>query len=156
MAGAAYIGRSPGSETAVGPCHVAPPSEDHATRAASLFKPALASAQASTMRFVASVPVGAPFAMSTLGTDARSVRAPVYPSITHRPESGSTKKHGSVFVNSVLAFDQCLPPSADLNMICEPRVGSPLIDGFWNFSANRYATPWLSVRIVHPDDPNPP
>src|SRR6266576_1125686 len=100
LAAAASSGRSTGSETAVGPCHVAPPSEDHATRAASLFKPALAPAQASTMRFVASEPVGAPFAMSTLGTDARSVRAPVYPSITHRPESGSTKKHGSVFVKS--------------------------------------------------------
>src|SRR6476659_8743752 len=156
MAGAAYIGRSPGSETAVGPCHVAPPLEDHATRAASWLRPPLASAHASMMRFVASVPLGAPFAMSTLGTAARSVRAPVNPSITHLPDSGSTKEHGSVIVNSVLGFDQCMPPSVDRNMICEPCVGSPLSEGFWNFSANRYATPWLSVRIVHPDDPNPP
>jgi len=76
--------------------------------------------------------------------------------MTHRPESGSTKKHGSVIVKSVLAFDQWKPPSVDVNMICEPCVGSPLSNGFWNFSANRYATPLLSVRIVHPDDPNPP
>jgi hypothetical protein len=41
--------------------------------------------QASMSVLVAPTPVGAPFAMSTLGAADRSVRAPAYPSITHRP-----------------------------------------------------------------------
>src|SRR5207247_4751766 len=96
------------------------------------------------------------YARSSRGSHDRPVRPPVYPTITHRPDNGSTNEHGSVFVNNVLAFHQCMPPSVDRNMICEPCVGSPLIDEFSNLSANRYATPLLSVRIVHPDDPNPP
>src|SRR5919206_435254 len=42
-----------------------------------------------TMRSVASAPVGAPLAMSTLGAGARSLRAPAMPSITGRPCTGS-------------------------------------------------------------------
>src|SRR5436190_13966083 len=106
--------------------------------------------------FVASAPVGAPFAISTLGAAARSVRAPVYPSMTQRPESGSTKKQGSVVWNSVFALVQWAPPSNDLNITCDPWVGRPVRLGFSNISANRYTTPWLSVRIVQPDEPNPP
>src|SRR6476469_153369 len=76
--------------------------------------------------------------------------------MTHRHESGSTKEHGSVIVNSVFAFDQWTPPSVDLNMTCLPCVGRPLRDGFSNCSANTYTFPSLSDRTVHPDDPNPP
>src|SRR6266851_4174222 len=42
-----------------------------------------------TIRFVASDPVGAPLAMSTLGAGARSLRAPAMPSIVGRPRTGS-------------------------------------------------------------------
>ena len=41
------------------------------------------------MRLVASAPVGAPLAMSTLGPGARSLRAPAMPSIVGRPRTGS-------------------------------------------------------------------
>src|SRR2546421_5900074 len=42
-----------------------------------------------TIRFVASAPVGAPLAISTLGAGARSLRAPAIPSIVGRPSTGS-------------------------------------------------------------------
>src|SRR5438094_199691 len=87
---------------------------------------------------------------------ARSTRWPQPPDLRRRPERGSWKKQGSVLVNSLAAFDQWKPPSVEVNMVCERWVGSPLNSGFSNCSANRYATPRLSVRIVHPDDPNPP
>src|SRR5919198_3524862 len=148
------MGRSPGNDTGVGPCQDLAPSADQATRVCSWLRPALASAQASTIMLVASAPVGAPLAMSTLGAAARSVRAPVNPSITHRPDSGSMKKQGSVIRNSVRGLVQWTPPSNDCSSTWAPWVGSPVSAGFWNISANTYTTPWLSVRTVHPDSPN--
>src|SRR5207247_8642141 len=64
-----------------------------------------------TIRFVASAPVGAPLAMSTLGAGARSLRAPATPSITGRPRTGS-KVPGCVTGPATgTARDQLEPPS---------------------------------------------
>jgi hypothetical protein len=46
------------------------------------------------MRLLASLPLGAPLAMSTLGAGARSLRAPATPSITGRPCTGSRTPGG--------------------------------------------------------------
>ena len=75
------------------------------------------------MKFVASSPVGAPLAMSTLGAAARSFRAPATPSSTHRPMTGSTTKHGSVTLRSACGRVQLRPPSVDFTMKCVPIVG---------------------------------
>src|SRR5918912_2655180 len=92
IAGAEYIGRSPGSDAVTGPCHVAPPSSDHVSCVVFALTSLSESDHASTISFVAPAPVGAPFAISMLGAAERSVRAPANPSITQRPYTGSTKK----------------------------------------------------------------
>src|SRR4051794_11385005 len=76
MAGAEYIERSPGSDTASGAAQAVPPLLDADTRVFSLLNPKRPSLQASMIRLVASAPVGAPLAMSTLGAADRSMRAP--------------------------------------------------------------------------------
>src|SRR5918911_5115699 len=124
IAGAEYIGRSPARETVVGPLQVLPRSSDQASFVLLSLTLEPLSDHASTISFVASRPVGAPFAMSTLGAAERSIRAPAYPSITQRPSIGSTKKHGSTIETTSCSFVQCLPPSNDLNIACD-GVGPP-------------------------------
>src|SRR6476660_5914257 len=69
-----------------------------------------------TIRFVASAPVGAPFAMSTLGAGARSLRAPATPSITGRPSTGSIVPGCITGPATGEPFDQLLPPSGDVDI----------------------------------------
>src|SRR5438067_7735274 len=98
------------------------------------------------MRSVASDPVGAPFAMSTLGAGARSLRAPATPSITGRPWTGSNAPGCVTGPATGRNRDQLWPPLVDFDIIsnaCFPEdemVPTP----------NTYALPWLSVRIVQP------
>src|SRR6266436_166899 len=99
-----------------------------------------------TIRSVASVPVGAPFAMSTLGAGARSLRAPASPSITGRPVLLSMTPGWLTGPATAAAFDQLTPPSTERNISsngCLPAVVTVP-------TPNAYATPWLSVRTVHP------
>src|SRR4051795_11781577 len=99
-----------------------------------------------TIRLLESAPVGAPFAMSTLGAGARSLRAPATPSITGRPSTGSNAPGCVTGPATGEAFDQLLPPSVDVDMSsnascpCDEAVPTP----------KTYALPWLSVRIVQP------
>src|SRR5919198_3860459 len=99
-----------------------------------------------TIRFVASAPVGAPLAMSTLGAGARSLRAPATPSMTGRPWTGSNAPGCWTGPATGCGLDQPDPPSVDFDMNsngCLPpctRVPTP----------NTYAVPSLAVRIVHP------
>src|SRR5215471_7817250 len=98
-----------------------------------------------TILFVASAPVGAPFAISTLGAGARSLRAPAAPSITG-PTNGSNWPGCVTGPAAGVAFDQLVPPSVDFDMSSKE---------FWPAdeivpTPNTYAVPWLSVRIVQP------
>src|SRR6266516_3001005 len=115
--------------------------------------PSRPSAHASTISFVASAPVGDPFAMLTLGEAARSFRAPAIPSSTQRPMTGSMWKHGSTTSSNGVAFVQLLPPSVDVNMTCWLCVGSE--NGGANRSPKMYAVPVESVRTVQPEMPKP-
>src|SRR6266545_4573496 len=117
----------------------------------SWLRPSRPSAHESTIWLVASTPVGAPLAMSTLGDGPRSSRAPAMPSSTHRPMDGSKALHRSVAGNRRCALVQWRPPSNDLAMMWKPVPGNPKA----NWYANTYATPLLSVRIVQPDRPKP-
>src|SRR6266567_6529343 len=98
------------------------------------------------MRFVAPVPVGAPFAMSTLGAGARSLRAPAMPSIVGRPSTGSTIPGWVTGPETGAAIDQLDPPSMERDISsnaswpCDETVPTP----------NTYAAPLLSVRTVQP------
>src|SRR5689334_1979041 len=85
IAGAAYSGRSPGNDTVAGALHEVPPFMDQLGSVLLSLTSDPPSAHASTISFVAPAPVGAPFAMSTLGAAERSVRAPAKPSMTQRP-----------------------------------------------------------------------
>src|SRR5438445_12047088 len=85
IAGAEYIGRSPARDTVAGLDQVVPPSVDQLSCVVLSFTSEPPSDQASTISFVAAKPVGAPFAVSTLGAADRSVRAPAKPSSTQRP-----------------------------------------------------------------------
>src|SRR5919201_6931951 len=119
----------------------------------SWLTPSRPSTHVRTISFVAPAPVGAPFAMSTLGEADRSSRAPPTPSITHRnPEpSNCTRKHVSTARPMCRGLVHVWPPSKDLIMIWEPWRGIPTA----NCSANTYTTPWLSVRTVQPERPKP-
>ena len=68
------------------------------------------------MRFVASAPVGAPFAMSTLGAGARSLRAPAMPSIVGRPSTGSNRPGCVTGPTTGFAGDQLVPPFVERDM----------------------------------------
>jgi hypothetical protein len=65
-----------------------------------------------TISFVAHAPLGAPFAMSMLGADERSSRAPATPTITHRKPAPSknTEKQVSTARPMFCGFVQVLPP----------------------------------------------
>jgi len=54
--------------------------------------------------------VGAPFAMSTLGAGARSLRAPAMPSIVGRPSTGSMTPGWVTGPATVRGADQVAPP----------------------------------------------
>src|SRR5712664_3530641 len=99
-----------------------------------------------TIRSVASAPVGAPFAMSTLGPGARSLRAPAMPSSVGRPRPAS-KRPGWVTGPATGVGDDHVPPplvevdiSSKLLWPAEDTVPMP----------KTYAVPLLSVRTVHP------
>src|SRR6478609_1593911 len=66
-----------------------------------------------TMRLVASAPVGAPLAMSTLGAGARSLRAPATPSMTGRPWTGSFAPGWCTGPTTARGVDQVDPPLVD-------------------------------------------
>src|SRR5581483_6381159 len=109
------------------------------------------STHASYTTSVAPDPAGAPLAMERLGADDRSSRAPAMPSITQRPSTGSTKKQVSVAWAMTWGRVQDFPPSNERTRMCAPCPGVPTA----NWLATTYTTPWLSVRIVHPDRPKP-
>src|SRR5207302_9754678 len=69
-----------------------------------------------TIRSVASAPVGAPLAMSTLGAGARSLRAPVMPSISGRPCTGSKMPGWVTGPTTAAGVDQVAPPSDDVDI----------------------------------------
>src|ERR1044072_7449422 len=69
-----------------------------------------------TIRLVASAPVGAPLAMSTLGAGARSLRAPATPSITGRPWTGSSAPGWLTGPATGRRRPHLLPPSAEVTM----------------------------------------
>src|SRR5919108_4798412 len=99
-----------------------------------------------TIRFVASAPVGAPLAMSTLGAGARSLRAPASPSITGRPVLLSITPGCVTGPATGAGRDHVWPPSVERDISSnawwpvDETVPTP----------NTYAVPWLSVRIVQP------
>src|SRR5207248_5570789 len=99
-----------------------------------------------TILLVASPPVGAPLAMSTLGAGARSLRAPAIPSIVGRPSTGSTIPGWVTGPATGCGRDQLDPPSVDFDISskascpCDETVPTP----------KTYAAPLLSVRIVQP------
>ena len=72
-----------------------------------------------TMRSVASAPVGAPLAMSTLGAGARSLRAPAMPSISGRPCTGSNTPGWVTGPATGAGFDHELRPSAERDIELE-------------------------------------
>src|SRR6266516_2322799 len=120
MAGAEYSDRSPANETDAGSLHVPPRSVEFATNVRSSFGPWEPSDHAATISSVASVPLGAPFEMSTLGMADRSMRAPDRPSPTHRPLTGSTLKHGSVIGSTSRGDRQFCPPLRDRIIVAAP------------------------------------
>src|SRR4051794_1102535 len=120
MAGAAYAVMSPGGEIGAGVLNEAAPLVEYAKNALSWSGPSRPSTQASTISLVASTPVGAPLAMSTLGIAARSVRAPDTPSMMHRPVTGSLWKQGSVIATTSCGGRQVWPPSSDLITVWKP------------------------------------
>src|SRR3954467_5295475 len=99
-----------------------------------------------TIRFVASAPVGAPLAMSTLGAGARSLRAPATPSIVGRPCTGAKAPGWGTGPTTGPGRDQLAPPLVETDISSnawwprEEEVPTP----------NTYALPALSVRIVQP------
>src|SRR3954453_11654706 len=98
------------------------------------------------MRSVASAPVGAPLAMSTLGAGARSLRAPATPSMTGRPCTGSIAPGWLTGPATGVGRLQLLPPLSEVDMssnVCLPP-------GTLVPTPNTYARPRLSVRIVQP------
>src|SRR5438309_7984482 len=69
-----------------------------------------------TIRLVASAPVGAPLAMSTLGAGARSLRAPATPSMTGRPRTGSKTPGWVTGPATGVGLDHVPPPLVDVDI----------------------------------------
>src|SRR4029450_7149798 len=120
MAGAEYAERSAGAATGVGVLKVRPRSVEYDSIDTSWSGPRAPSLQASTISSVASAPVGAPLAMSTLGMAARSVRAPALPSPLHRPVPGSLRKQGSVMATTSRGGAQEVPPLSEVTTVWNP------------------------------------
>src|SRR3954449_10784734 len=100
-----------------------------------------------TIRFVASAPVGAPLAMSTLGAGARSLRAPATPSMTGRPCTGSNAPGWFTGPATGVGRLQLLPPLSEVDM----SSNACLPAGTFVPTPKTYARPRLSVRIVSSD-----
>src|SRR5215471_14501931 len=120
MPGAVYIARSPGADTVCGAAQVWPLSVENDSRDTSLFGPFRPSLHASTISLVASVPVGAPLAISTLGIAIRSFRAPAGPSLLHRPATGSKKKQEAFICMKSTGRPQVVPPLDEVTRVCAP------------------------------------
>ena len=99
---------------------------ENRTNTCSWLTPSRPSTHVSTISSVAPAPVGAPFAMLTLGAAARSFLAPATPSCTHRRlvPSNWSEMHGSVTRPIALGRDQLAPPFVDVTMKWVP-TGSP-------------------------------
>src|SRR5438309_11977255 len=93
---------------------VAPPSDDSVKYTCGVSMEPLTYVM--TMRLVASAPVGAPLAMSTLGAGARSLRAPVMPSISGRPCTGSKIPGWFTGPTTGRGVLQVSPPSLDFDI----------------------------------------
>src|SRR6516225_9266798 len=145
MPGAENSAQSPAADTVAGADQVWPPSVENDSRDTSLFRPFRPSLHASTISLVASVPVGAPLAMSMLGMAIRSFRAPAGPSLLQRPATGSKKKQEAFICMKSTGRPQLLPPVVDFTRVC-----APLFDVLEKCVKNAYTFPWLSVRTVHP------
>src|SRR6516165_1050925 len=145
MAGAVKSARSPGADTVCGADQVWPLSVENDSRDTSLFRPFRPSLHASTISLVASVPVGAPLAMSTLGIAIRSFLAPAGPSLLQRPATGSKKKQEAFICMKSTGRSQVVPPLDDVTRVCAPSF-----DVLEKCVKNAYTFPWLSVRTVHP------
>src|SRR5919197_2239615 len=87
MDGAVYSPRSPAVSIALGAVQLPPRLVDSVKKTCGWAIVPLT--YVITIRLVASDPVGAPLAMSTLGAGAKSLRAPAIPSIVGRPRTGS-------------------------------------------------------------------
>src|SRR5947199_7830662 len=98
------------------------------------------------MRSVASDPVGAPFAMSTLGAGARSLRAPATPSMTGRPCTGSVAPGWLTGPATGRGRVHVEPPLSEVDM----NSNGCLPAGTFVAMPKTYARPRLSVRIVQP------
>src|SRR5262245_18425609 len=145
MAGAVKSARSPGADTVCGADQVWPRSVEYDSRDTSWFRPFRPSLHAATNSLVASVPVGAPLAMSTLGIAIRSIRAPAGPSLLHRPATGSKKKQEAFICMKSTGRPHVVPPLDDVTRLCAPSF--EVLD---KCVKNAYTFPWLSVRTVHP------
>src|SRR6476469_5418933 len=99
-----------------------------------------------TIRFVASAPVGAPLAMSTLGAGARSLRAPATPSITGRPWTGSVAPGCVTGPATGTGGDHDRPPLSERDI----SSNGCLPPGLLVPTPKTYARPRLSVRTVQP------
>src|SRR5439155_25520513 len=114
IAGAAYRPRSPAISITRGVDHVSPPSVDSVKyTCGALISPLT---YVITMRLVASAPVGAPLAISTLGPGARSLRAPAMPSMVGRPSTGSTIPGCVTGPATGVGFDHVAPPLNERDM----------------------------------------
>src|SRR5438105_2539582 len=90
-----------------------------------------------TIRSVASDPVGAPLAMSTLGAGARSLRAPAMPSMTGRPCTGSNAPGWVTGPATACGVDQVCPPLVERTISSnEPCPAEETVP-----TPNTYATP---------------
>src|SRR3954451_5800872 len=98
------------------------------------------------MRSVASAPVGAPLAMSTLGAGAKSLRATATPSMTAEPWTGSNTPGCDTGPATARGLDQVDPPSLERDM--NSNGAWPAWDSVP--TPNTYAVPRLSVRTVQP------
>src|SRR6266851_8940764 len=99
-----------------------------------------------TIRLVASEPVGAPFAMSTLGAGARSLRAPAMPSMVGLPSTGSKRPGWVTGPATGVGFDQFWPPLVEVDISSK----LPLPDEELVPMPKTYAVPSLPVRTVQP------
>jgi hypothetical protein len=97
---------------------------------------------ATAIAFVASAPVGAPFAMSTLGM--LFVRAPPTPLNVAAPASGSKIPTGDTRAMPT-GVVKCAPPSSERAIITR-AYGAQTESS----SQNAYTTPRLSVRSAQP------
>src|SRR6516225_10956691 len=145
MAGAVKSARSPGADTVCGADQVWPLSVENDSRDTSWFGPFRPSLHASTISLVASVPVGAPLAISTLGIAIRSFLAPAGPSLLQRPATGSVKKQEAFICMKSTGRPQLSPPVVDFTMVCVP-----LFEVLEKCVKKSYTFPWLSVRTVQP------